>query len=138
MVGMVFFTKCKVVLLIGVLDQYPLTNGQMSLVKYNQYITIFMNHLLKAWHHLMLTHGTIWMLPHGNIIYYHTTTLCFTTWQHLYCRNPTFRRVWGWHSHSWNGDLGVSKDSQNFRVGFQGSKHLELGCSLYHWKAMKV
>ncbi len=23
------------------------------------------------------------------------------------CRNPTFGRVWGWHSHSRNGDLGV-------------------------------
>ncbi len=27
---------------------------------------------------------------------------------------------------------------RNFRVGLQGSKHLALGCSLYHWKAMKV
>jgi hypothetical protein len=32
------------------------------------------------------------------------------------CRNPTFGRVWGWHSHSRNGDLGVLQDSRNFRV----------------------
>ncbi len=36
------------------------------------------------------------------------------------CRNPTFGRVWGWHSHS-----------QNFRVWLQGSKHLSLRRSLY-------
>jgi hypothetical protein len=56
----------------------------------------------------------------------------------IFCRNPTFGRVWGWHSHSRNGDLGVLWDSQNFRVGLQGSKHFTLKCSLYHWKAMKV
>jgi hypothetical protein len=28
------------------------------------------------------------------------------------CRNPTLRRVWGWNSHSRNGDLGVLRDSQ--------------------------
>jgi len=39
------------------------------------------NHLLKTWHHLMLTHGTIGMLPRGNIIlscnnimFYHVAT----------------------------------------------------------------
>jgi hypothetical protein len=37
------------------------------------------------------------------------------------CHNPTFGRVWGWHSHSQNGDLGVLRDSQNFRVQLQGS-----------------
>jgi hypothetical protein len=35
---------------------------------------------------------------------------------HYYCCNPTFGRVWGWRSHSQNGDLGVLWDSQNFRV----------------------
>jgi hypothetical protein len=42
------------------------------------------------------------------------------------CRNPTFGRVWGWHSHSQNGDLGVLRDSRNFRVRLQGSKNLAL------------
>jgi len=28
--------------------------------------------------------------------------------------------VWGWHSHSRNGDLGVLRDSQNFRVRLHG------------------
>jgi hypothetical protein len=42
------------------------------------------------------------------------------------CRNPTFGRVWGWHSHSQNGDLGVLRNSRNFRVRLQGSKHLAL------------
>jgi hypothetical protein len=42
------------------------------------------------------------------------------------CRNLTFGRVWGWHSHSQNGDLGVFRDSRNFRVRSQGSKHLAL------------
>jgi hypothetical protein len=55
-----------------------------------------------------------------------------------YCRNPTFGRVWGWHSHSRNGDLGVLWDFRNFRIRLQGSKHLALRCSLYHWKAIKV
>jgi hypothetical protein len=32
------------------------------------------------------------------------------------CCNPTFGRVWRWHSHFWNGDLGVLRDSQNFGV----------------------
>jgi hypothetical protein len=54
------------------------------------------------------------------------------------CRNPTFGRVWGWHSHSRNGDLGVLRDPRNFRVWLQGSKHFALGCSLYHWKVMKI
>ncbi len=44
----------------------------------------FTNHLFETWHHLMLTHGTIGMLPCGNIMYCHATTLCFATWQHSY------------------------------------------------------
>jgi hypothetical protein len=32
------------------------------------------------------------------------------------CRNPTLREVWGRHSHSRKWDLGVLRDSQNFRV----------------------
>jgi hypothetical protein len=58
--------------------------------------------------------------------------------QVLICCNPTFRRVWGWHSHSWNGDLGVLRDSQNFRIQLQGSKHLALRRSLYHWKTIEA
>jgi hypothetical protein len=38
------------------------------------------------------------------------------------CHNPTFGR----HSNSQNGDLRVLRDSQNFRVQLQGSKHLAL------------
>jgi hypothetical protein len=55
---------------------------------------------------------------------------------HFYC-NPTFGRVWGWHSHSWNGDLGVLWDSRNFRVRLQRSKHLALRHSSCHWKLLK-
>jgi hypothetical protein len=51
---------------------------------------------------------------------------------------PHFGKVWGWHSHSWNGDLRVLWDSQNFRARLQGSKHLALRCFLYHLKAIKV
>jgi len=36
------------------------------------------------------------------------------------CHNPIFGKVWGWHSHSQNGDLGVLRDSQNFKVRLQG------------------
>jgi hypothetical protein len=43
------------------------------------------------------------------------------------CCNPTFGRVWGWHSHSQNGDLGVIGDSQNFRVRLQGQNTLPWG-----------
>jgi hypothetical protein len=35
--------------------------------------------------------------------------------------------VWGWHSHSRNGDLGVLQDSRNFRARLQGSKHSPWG-----------
>jgi hypothetical protein len=51
---------------------------------------------------------------------------------------PYFERVWGWDSHSWNGDLGVLRDSQNFKVWLQGSKHLAWRHSLYHWKSIQV
>jgi hypothetical protein len=54
------------------------------------------------------------------------------------CRNPTFGKVWGWHSHSRNGDLGVLPGSQNFKAQLQGSKHLALKHSSYHWKAIEV
>jgi hypothetical protein len=46
--------------------------------------------------------------------------------------------VWGWHSHSQKGDLGVLRDSQNFRVQWQGSKHLALRRSSWHWKIIEV
>ncbi len=46
--------------------------------------------------------------------------------------------MWGWNSHSRNGDLRALWDSQNFRIRLQRSKHLALGCSLYHWKVIKV
>ncbi len=46
--------------------------------------------------------------------------------------------MWGWDSHSRNGDLVVLRNSRNFRVWLQGSKHLALGRSLYHWKVIKV
>jgi hypothetical protein len=50
---------------------------------------------------------------------------------------PYFERVWGWDSHSRNGDLGVLRDSRKFRLRLHGSQHLALGRSLYHWKAIK-
>jgi hypothetical protein len=50
------------------------------------------------------------------------------------CYNPTFVKVWGWHSHSRNGDLGVLRDSWNFRVRLQGSKHLALKRPSCHCK----
>jgi hypothetical protein len=45
----------------------------------------------------------------------------------IYCHNPTFGRVWGWHLDSRNGDLGVLRDSQNLKVRLQGLKHFALG-----------
>jgi hypothetical protein len=36
------------------------------------------------------------------------------------CRNPTFGREWGRHSHFRNGDLGVHQDFQNFGVQCRG------------------
>ncbi len=49
-----------------------------------------------------------------------------------------FERVWAWDSHYRNGDLGVLRDSRKFRVRLIGSKHLAMGRSLYHWKAIEV
>jgi hypothetical protein len=46
--------------------------------------------------------------------------------------------MWGWHSHSRNGDLGVLRDSQKFRARLQGSKHLALRCFLYRWKGLEA
>jgi len=46
---------------------------------------------------------------------------------HHSCRNPTLRGVWRWNSHSQNWDLGVFRDSQNFRVRLQGAKTLRIG-----------
>jgi len=40
---------------------------------------------------------------------------------------PYFERMWGWNSHSQNGDLGILRDSQNFKVQLQGSKHSHWG-----------
>ncbi len=51
---------------------------------------------------------------------------------------PHFKGMWGWHSHSRNGDLRVLRDSWKFRTRLQGSKHLALKCSLYHWKGLEV
>jgi hypothetical protein len=54
------------------------------------------------------------------------------------CRNPTLRQVWRWNSHSQKRELGVLRDSQNFRTQLQGSKYLALRCSLYRWKGLEV
>jgi len=51
---------------------------------------------------------------------------------------PYFERAWRWNWHSRNWDLGILWDSQNFKVQLQGSKHLALGCFLYHWKNIEV
>ncbi len=51
---------------------------------------------------------------------------------------PYFEKVWGWNTQSRNGDMGVLRNSQNFRVRLQGSKHFALKRSLYHWKVIKV
>jgi hypothetical protein len=55
-----------------------------------------------------------------------------------YMSQPYFERVWGWNSHSRNGDLKVLQDSRKFRVRLQVSKHLQLRRSLYHWKVIEV
>jgi hypothetical protein len=54
------------------------------------------------------------------------------------CRNPTLREVWGRHSHSRKWDLRVLRDSRKLRVRLQGSKHLNLRCSLYRWKGLEA
>jgi hypothetical protein len=52
---------------------------------------------------------------------------CLKVTCHVICHNPTFGKVKGWHSHSRNGDLGVHRDSQNFRVQLQGQNTLQRG-----------
>jgi hypothetical protein len=42
------------------------------------------------------------MFTHGSLRMWHIVT--------------TLYRVWGWNSHSRNGDLGVFQDSQNFKI----------------------
>jgi hypothetical protein len=57
--------------------------------------------------------------------------LCFLS-------QPHFEGMWGWHSHSRNGDLRVFQDSQKLRTRLQGSKKLILKCSLYRWKGLEA
>ncbi len=46
-------------------------------------------------------------------------------------------RMWGWDSHSRNGDLGFLWDFRNFKVLLQGSKHLALGVFYIIGKLLK-
>jgi len=57
---------------------------------------------------------------------------------HLYCRNPILRQVWGWDSHSQKWELGVLRNSRNFKVRLQKSKHLGkvLKCKWQKWPHM--
>jgi hypothetical protein len=55
----------------------------------------------------------------------------------FYCHNPTLRQVWGWDSHSQKWELGVLRDSHNFRTRLQRSKHLSLRCLYTVGKALK-
>jgi len=59
-------------------------------------------------------------------------------WNCISCRNPTLRELWGRHSHSWKWDLVVLRDSQKLKAQLQGSKHLALKRSLYHWKFLEA
>ncbi len=51
---------------------------------------------------------------------------------------PHFEGSVSHHSHSRKWDLGVLRDSRKLRTQLQGSKHLALICSLYHWKGLEV
>jgi hypothetical protein len=61
---------------------------------------------------------------------------------------PHFEEVWGWYSHSRNGDLGVLRDSENSEFDYRGQNTLPwsilyivgkvLKCSLYRWKGLEV
>jgi hypothetical protein len=47
-----------------------------------------------------------------------------TIWQHLHnMSQPYFEGVWGWNSHSRNGDLGVLWDPRNFNCRGQNTLH---------------
>ncbi len=54
------------------------------------------------------------------------------------CRNPTFGRVWWWHSHSPKWGLGSPPGLPELQSLIAGVKHLALRCSSYHWKAIEV
>ncbi len=53
----------------------------------------------------------------------------FHLWM-IWCRNPTLGKVWRWDSHSHKWELGVLRDSRNFRARQQRAKHLALRYSL--------
>jgi len=67
------------------------------------------------------------------------THMLYVWSEYLYigCRNPTLRECED-ETHSWNWGLGVLRDSRNFKVWLQGSKHHALGRSLYNWRAIKI
>jgi hypothetical protein len=50
---------------------------------------------------------------------------------HKVCRNPTLGQVWRWDSHSQKWELGVLRDSRNFKARLQRSKHLSPWGVLY-------
>jgi hypothetical protein len=84
------------------------------------------------------------MVVSYNIMHFVTYSNVSKRWFNLFlllCEGmsqPHFEGVWGWHSHSRNGDLGVLWDSQKLRTRLQGSKHLALRCSLYRWKVLEA
>jgi hypothetical protein len=55
-----------------------------------------------------------------------------------YLSQPHFGEVWGEAQHLEKLGVGVLRDSRMFRARQQGAKHLALGCSWCHWKALET
>jgi hypothetical protein len=49
----------------------------------------------------------------------------------VHLSQPYFEKVWGWDPHSRNGDLGVHRDFQNFKIQLQGPNSL-------HWSILYI
>ncbi len=54
------------------------------------------------------------------------------------CRDPTLKKCEDDIHTPDMGTWGVLQDSQKFGTWLQGSKHLALKCSLYHWKGLEA
>jgi len=51
---------------------------------------------------------------------------------------PYFERMWGWNSHSWNGDLGVLRDSMKFQSSIIGVKTPRIGVFLISLESYRI
>ncbi len=74
----------------------------------------------------------------GPCILHLVMNLMLGLWHHECCRNPTLGKCEDETHTPKKWELGVLRDSCNFRAQQQKEKHLDLRCSLCRWKGLEV